>query len=59
MVYFLLTQDLFQVSEAHETFPAEYGKAMETGPFPVTMTRICVFGSSGSFFKDTWRLRLL
>lgn len=39
MVYFLLTQDPFHVSEAHGTFPAEYGKAMETGTFHVTMTR--------------------
>lgn len=34
MVYFLLIQDPIQVSEAHGTFPAEYGKATET------MTRI-------------------
>lgn len=40
MVYFLLIQDPIQVSEAHGTFPAECGKATETGLFHETMTRI-------------------
>lgn len=40
MVYFLSTQDLFQVAEVNRTFPADYANTTQTGPFHVITTRI-------------------
>lgn len=42
MVYFLSTQDLFQVAEVNRTFPADYANTTQTGPFHVITTSLCV-----------------
>lgn len=54
LVYFLSTQDPFQVAETNGIFPAEYANATETHDKD---HQTCVFGRSGSLFKDTWRLK--